>query len=116
MRFLMNDLGLNTDRETLKRVLEHAVPKTYQDMIIVYVSVEGYQQGEFIEKNYVKTMYPKVIQGIEWTAIQVSTASGVCAVIDLMMGQANEYRGFVYQEQFKLADLLSNRFGQYFGE
>jgi hypothetical protein len=37
----MNDLKLNEDRETLKRILERAIPKTYQDTVIVYVSVDG---------------------------------------------------------------------------
>lgn len=41
MRFLMNDLKLNQDRDTLKRILENAIPKTYQDMVLVYVTVEG---------------------------------------------------------------------------
>ncbi len=37
MRLLMNDLKLNEDRDTLKRILERAIPKTYQDIVIVYV-------------------------------------------------------------------------------
>ena len=114
MRFLMNDLKLNEDRETLKRVLERAIPKTYQDIVIVYVSVEGMKQGELTEKSYVKKIYPTTIRGLEWSAIQVSTASGVCAVVDLVMGQANEFRGFVLQEKFTLEQVISNRFGQYY--
>ncbi|HFL3390160.1 TPA: saccharopine dehydrogenase family protein, partial [Legionella pneumophila] len=84
MRFLMNDLRLNEDRGTLKRILENAIPKTYQDIVIVYVTVEGIKQGELTEKSYVKKIYPEVIRGLEWSAIQVSTASGVCAVVDLV--------------------------------
>ncbi|MDP3560571.1 MAG: saccharopine dehydrogenase C-terminal domain-containing protein [Legionellaceae bacterium] len=116
MRFLMNDLKLNDDRDTLKRILERAIPKTRQDMILVYVSVSGIKHGELIEKNYVKKLYPKLIRGIEWSAIQVSTSSGVCAVVDLMLTKSNKYRGLITQKTFKLADVLANRFGQYFGE
>lgn len=114
MRLLMNDLRLNEDRPTLKRILERAIPKTYQDIVIVYVTVEGIKQGELTEKSYVKKIYPENIRGLEWSAIQVSTASGICAVVDLVMGQANEYQGLVLQEKFKLADVLENRFGQYY--
>ncbi|RUQ85183.1 saccharopine dehydrogenase family protein [Legionella septentrionalis] len=114
MRFLMNDLKLNEDRATLKRILEKAIPKTYQDMVMVYVTVEGIKDGELTEKSYVKKVYPQTIQGIEWSAIQVSTASGVCSVVDLVLGQANEYRGLILQEKFKLNDVLNNRFGQYY--
>lgn len=98
MRFLMNDLRLNEDRGTLKRILENAIPKTYQDIVIVYVTVEGIKQGELTEKSYVKKIYPEVIRGLEWSAIQVSTASGVCAVVDLVLGQGNEYKGLILQE------------------
>jgi saccharopine dehydrogenase-like NADP-dependent oxidoreductase len=111
MRLLMNDLKLNDDRETLKRILERAVPKTYQDIVIVYVTVEGIKGGELSEKSYVKKVYPATIRGLEWSAIQVSTASGVCAVVDLVLGQANEYHGLLLQENFSLSDVLNNRFG-----
>lgn len=114
MKFLMNDLRLNEDRGTLKRILENAIPKTYQDLVIVYVTVEGMKRGELTEKNYVKKIYPQVIAGLEWSAIQVSTASGVCAVVDLVLGQANEYKGLVYQENFQLSAVLENRFGRYY--
>lgn len=114
MRFLMNDLRLNDDRATLRRVLENAIPKTRQDIVIVYVSVEGILNGELTEKSYLKKIFPMEIAGLEWSAIQVSTASGVCAVVDLVLGQANEYRGFVLQEKFALEAVLANRFGKYY--
>lgn len=114
MRLLMNDLRLNEDRATLKRILEQAIPKTYQDIVIVYVTVEGKKHGVLTEKSYVKKIYPVTIRGLEWSAIQVSTASGVCAVVDLVLGQANEYKGLVLQENFSLAAVLENRFGQYY--
>ena len=53
MRLLMNDLKLNHDRGTLKRILENAVPQTLQDVVIVYVAVAGRQEGELREENYV---------------------------------------------------------------
>ena len=63
MRLLMNDLKLNSDRATLKRVLEHAVPQTLQDVVIVYAAVAGKQDGELREENYVNKVYPQVIAG-----------------------------------------------------
>lgn len=114
MRLLMNDLKLNSDRETLKRILERAIPKTYQDIVVVYVAVEGLKKGELIEDSFIKKIYPEEIHGLKWSAIQVSTASGVCAVVDLILGQVNEYQGLVLQENFKLTDVISNRFGRYY--
>jgi saccharopine dehydrogenase-like NADP-dependent oxidoreductase len=114
IKFLMNDLKLNHDRATLKTILENAIPKTYEDVVVVYVSVEGKINGVLTEKNYLKKVYPVEIRGIQWSAIQITTASGIAAVVDMVLGQANEHRGLILQEKFKLKDLLSNRFGQYY--
>lgn len=114
MRFLMNDLNLNQDRSTLRRILENALPKTTQDVALVYVSVTGKQENELIEENYVKKFYPKKLHGHIWSAIQLTTASAICAVLDLVVTQEGKYKGLVKQEQFSLYELTNNRFGQYF--
>src|SRR5580700_11483575 len=85
MRLLMNDLKLNHDRATLKRVLENAVPQTLQDVVIVYAAVTGKQEGELREENYVNKIYPQVIAGRLWSAIQVTTAAGITAVVDSVL-------------------------------
>jgi saccharopine dehydrogenase-like NADP-dependent oxidoreductase len=114
MRLLMNDLKLNQDRGTLKRVLENAVPQTLQDVVIVYAAVTGKQDGQLREENYVNKIYPQVIAGRLWSAIQVSTAAGITAVVDLVLAHPALYHGFVAQEQFRLADIVANRFGRYY--
>ncbi|HEY8540666.1 MAG TPA: saccharopine dehydrogenase C-terminal domain-containing protein [Steroidobacteraceae bacterium] len=116
MRLLMNDLKLNHDRATLKRILENAVPQTLQDVVVIYVAVTGTQDGELREENYVNKVYPQVIAGRLWSAIQVTTASGICAVADLVLQSGGRYRGFVRQEDFSLTDVLENRFGKYYAE
>ena len=114
MRLLMNDLKLNHDRVTLKRILENAVPQTLQDVVIVYVAVTGTQDGQLREENYVNKIYPQVIAGRLWSAIQVTTAAGITAVVDLVLESKGRYSGFVAQEQFRLTDILANRFGRYY--
>ena len=114
MRLLMNDLKLNSDRATLKRVLEHAVPQTLQDVVIVYAAVAGKQDGELREENYVNKIYPQMIAGRLWSAIQVTTAAGITAVVDLVLANPRKFSGFVAQEQFDLPAILANRFGQYY--
>lgn len=112
MRLLMNDLKLNQDRATLKRILENAVPQTLQDVVIVYAAVTGSQDGELREENYVNKIYPQIIAKRLWSAIQVTTAAGITAVIDLVLAAPDRYRGFVAQENFRLTDILANRFGR----
>jgi len=114
VRLLMNDLKLNHDRATLKRVLENAVPQTLQDVVIVYAAVTGAQDGQLREENYVNKIYPQMIAGRLWSAIQVTTAAGISAVVDLVLAHPHQYHGFVAQEQFRLAEILANRFGRYY--
>jgi len=114
MRFLMNDLKLNDDRDTLKRILENCIPKTGQDVVLVYVSVTGKKDNIFMEENYVKKFYPKIINGIQWSSIQLTTASEICAALDIILNQPNQFKGLVKHEQFSLTELINNRFGQYY--
>jgi saccharopine dehydrogenase-like NADP-dependent oxidoreductase len=114
VHFLMQDLKLNRDRDTLKRILENAVPKTLQDVVLIYVSVAGKQRGELFEENYVKKIYPQKIVDRLWSAIQVTTASGLCAVADLVLQSTSPPKGFVTQEGIKFKDFLGNRFGRYY--
>jgi saccharopine dehydrogenase-like NADP-dependent oxidoreductase len=116
MRLLMNDLKLNQDRATLKRILENAVPQTLQDVVVIYAAVTGKQEGELREENYVNKVYPQMIAGRLWSAIQVTTASGICAVVDLVLSNPKHYQGFVRQEQFSLPSVLENRFGKRYAQ
>jgi saccharopine dehydrogenase-like NADP-dependent oxidoreductase len=114
IHLLMNDLKLNDDRETLKRILEKAVPKTLQDVVLIYTSVTGIRKGELFEENFVQKIYPHTIAGKAWSAIQVTTAAGMCSVVDLVFERPGQYRGFVTQETFDLPSILANRFGRFF--
>jgi len=116
MRILMNDLRMNEHRDELKLILERAVPRTVQDVVLVYVSVTGMQHGKFMEENYVNHIYPQQIAGKLWSAIQVTTSAGVCAVVDLVLKKPEAYKGPVKQEQFKLGEVLANRFGKAYAQ
>ena len=116
MQLLMNDLKLNQDRSTLKRILENAVPQTLQDVVIVYAAVTGRQDGELREENYVNKIYPQLIAGRLWSAIQVTTAAGICAVADIVVTHPQRYAGFIAQERFRLPEILQNRFGRYYSQ
>ncbi len=112
VRFLMNDLRLNDDRPNLKRILENAVPRTEQDVVLVYVSARGTRQSGFYEDTYVQAVYPDEIAGRRWSAIQITTASGITAVVDLVLARPDRYRGFLRQEDIDLETFLGNRFGR----
>lgn len=114
IKLLMIDLKLNDDRDTLKRVLEDAIPKTLQDVVLIYVAVTGYKNGELFDENYVKKIYPETINGKLWSSIQVTTAAGICGVVDIVLNNIKKYHGFVTQEQISLDEFVANRFGKYY--
>ena len=54
------------------------------------------------------------LDGRWFTAIQITTAAGICGAVDLLLGGKLPNRGFVKQEQVPLPAFLQNRFGRYY--
>jgi saccharopine dehydrogenase-like NADP-dependent oxidoreductase len=109
---LVNELRLSERRHILKDVLETAIPMTMQDVVLIFVSVSGMKDGRLMQETYAKKVYNKQIGDKVWSAIQVTTASGICAMVDLMREGKLPASGFVRQEQASLDDFLANRFGR----
>ena len=117
MRVLLNDLQLRHRREVLKDILEKAVPATLQDVVIVFVTVTGERGGRRVQETYARKIYGQTVAGVERTAIQVTTAAGICAMLDLLVEGRLPAAGFRRQEEVALPDILANRFGRiYAGE
>ncbi len=112
--FLVNDLRLSERRELLKDVLEQAVPITYQDLVVVFCAVTGWRKGRFVQKSEAKKIYRHTIDGEAWSAIQVTTAAAMCAVVDLHVAGRLPLSGFVKQEDVDYREFLSNRFGKHY--
>ena len=117
MRVLLNDLQLRRRREVLKDILENAVPATLQDVVIVFVTVTGERGGRHVQETYARKLYGQTVAGVERTAIQVTTAAGICAMLDLLVDGTLPGAGFRRQEEVPLPAFLANRFGRvYAGE
>jgi saccharopine dehydrogenase-like NADP-dependent oxidoreductase len=117
MRVLLNDLQLRRRREVLKDILENAVPATLQDVVIVFVTVTGQRNGRHVQDTYARKIYGRTIAGTDRTAIQVTTAAGICAMLDLLVQGHLPAAGFRRQEEVPLSVFLANRFGRvYAGE
>jgi saccharopine dehydrogenase-like NADP-dependent oxidoreductase len=112
MKALLNDLNLRNRRGVLKDILENAVPATLQDVVIVFVTASGIKQGRLMQETYVNRVLGQPIGGRMRSAIQVTTAGAVCAVLDLIAEGRLPRRGFIRQEDIALCDLLANRFGR----
>jgi len=116
MKVLLNDLRLRERRHVLKDLLENALPVTLQDVVIVFVTVSGQREGRLMQETYAHKVYSQVVDGVLRSAIQVTTASGICAVLDLLASGKLPAQGFVRQEEIALGDFLANRFGRAYAE
>jgi saccharopine dehydrogenase-like NADP-dependent oxidoreductase len=116
MKTLLNDLRLRERRHVLKDILENALPTTLQDVVIVFVTVSGQRDGHLTQETYAHKVYSQRINGELRSAIQITTASSICAVLDLLATGRLATRGFVKQEDIALADFLANRFGVAFAQ
>jgi saccharopine dehydrogenase-like NADP-dependent oxidoreductase len=114
VKMLVRDLRLGIRREILKDVLETAIPITYQDVVLIFVTVSGWQGGLLTQESTAKKIYAQEVGGKLMSAIQVTTAAGICAMCDLLVEGKLPQSGFVRQEEARLADFLANRFGAYY--
>jgi len=112
MRALLNDLRLRDRRDVLKDILEHAVPTTLQDVVIIFVTVSGRRNDQLVQETYASKIYSREVDGQILSAIQISTAAAICTVLDLLAAGQLPQRGFVRQEDIPLQAFLDNRFGQ----
>ena len=112
MRLLLEDLRLRDRRPLLKDVLETAVPITHQDVVLIFVTVAGQRDNRLTQESYARKVYAREIDGRLWSAIQLTTAAGICAMVDLHRMGLLPAQGFIRQEEARLPDFLANRFGK----
>jgi len=114
MKILLNDLGLGKRRELLKDVMETAIPMTLQDVVLVFVSVSGQRDGRLAQESFAQKIYAREVGGKLLSAIQLTTAAGICTMVDLLRTKQIANQGFVRQESIGLPAFLANPFGKYY--
>jgi saccharopine dehydrogenase-like NADP-dependent oxidoreductase len=114
VKMLVRDLqlGLLDRRSILKDVLEASIPITRQDVVLVFASVCGMREGRLEQETWAKKIYSQQVNGQLLSAIQLTTAAGICTMLDLVLQGRLPKKGLVRQEQARLTDFLSNRFGR----
>ncbi len=116
MKMLVNDLRLGDRRELFRDVLETAIPMTLQDVVLVFATVIGQRDGRLTQESHANKIYSRDIAGRRWSAIQVTTASAICAVLDLVRDGVLPDHGFLRQEDVPLDAFLANRFGSCYAQ
>jgi saccharopine dehydrogenase-like NADP-dependent oxidoreductase len=115
MQFLMFELGFNEDRDTLRKVFERSIPFTPQDKIVIRAEVQGLIGKRLVQKTYASVVYNAKVGKHHFGGIQITTAAGVCAPLDLILTEKiGKRKGMVRCEEISLPILLENEFGSYF--
>lgn len=96
IKFLKEELGLKSNFETYVKLFNENIPMTNQDVVYILIDVMGYDdQGQ---KN-IRQYHKKIKHNDDATAIQLSTAGGVMAVLDSWIkGDLDHFVGWVRQE------------------
>ena len=108
MKFLFNDLHLKKNKNVLEKLFDKEVPRTKNDVVIFFVKVIGLIDGVLQEKTYLRKIYGDD----KFSAIQLTTASGVCSVLKMFLDNKISDKGFIKQESISWKDFVENKFGQ----
>ncbi len=123
MKFLLQDLRLNVekvppnkhgrtfDRALAIDLLDHAVARTLQDVVVVFINAIGVKDGRREQINFRRSIHSTQMFGRVWPAIELTTAAGVCAMVDLHRQGKIRQKGLVRQEECSLATFNQTLFG-----
>ncbi|RVA21858.1 saccharopine dehydrogenase family protein, partial [Mesorhizobium sp. M7A.F.Ca.CA.004.11.2.1] len=84
--------------------------------VIVFVTVSGRKNGRLLQETYANKIYSRRIGDQVRSAIQITTASGICAVLDMLADGSLPATGFIKQEDIALDAFLANRFGRAYAQ
>ena len=108
MKFLLDDLNLKHNKKKFVDLFDQEVPYTTADVVVMLVSVIGKKDGQLLEKTWSKKIYGEDGH----SAIQRTTASGVCSVVTAYARSELTGEGFVSQESVDYKVFTNNKFGQ----
>lgn len=123
MKFLLQDLRLGEhnpapgkngrvyDRALAVDLLDHAIPRAAQDLVVVFINCIGVKDGQRRQVNFRRSVRATELFGRVWPAIELTTAAGVCAMVDLHRLGSLPQSGFVRQEQCDLKQFNETLFG-----
>lgn len=126
MKFLLQDLRLGVEhaspgpsgrqfnRQLAVDLLDHAIARTLQDVVIIFINGIGMREGGGATReqiNFKRAVHATEMFGRVWPAIELTTAAGVCAMVDLHRLGKLRQTGFIKQEECSLAVFNQSPFG-----
>ncbi|MFN0131353.1 MAG: saccharopine dehydrogenase NADP-binding domain-containing protein [Phycisphaerales bacterium] len=125
MKFLLQDLrlsaehaepgrrGVRFDRALAIDLLDQSIPKTVQDVVVVFINAIGTRAagGALEQANFMRSIRAVRMFGRVWPAIELTTAAGVCAMVDLHRLGKLRQTGLLRQEEIGLGEFNATTFG-----
>ena len=111
VQFLLEDLRLSTDRDTLKSIMRRAVPSTKQDVVLVFITVTGVKDGQLVQDVFTRKIFAKDVCGMHMSAIR-SRRPARCARCWICSAKEAAAERFHPAGKVSLKAFLSNRFGR----
>jgi saccharopine dehydrogenase-like NADP-dependent oxidoreductase len=127
MKFLLQDLRLGVehaapapsgrvfDRRLAMDLLDHAIARTLQDVVVIFINGIGMKRdGDATRReqiNFKRAIHATEMFGRVWPAIELTTAAGVCAMVDMHRLGRLPRTGFIRQEECPLEAFNQSLFG-----
>ena len=112
MKVLLEELQLKHDPETLKAIMRRASPAPCRTWCWCSSPSAACAAAAWCRRCFARKIFAERGEGAAaQSAIQITTAAGICAAVDLFREGALPQRGFIRQEQVPLPAFLANRFG-----
>ena len=112
MNFFLHELLMREDRERAGKILVHAKPPVGEDVVYIHASAEGWQNGQLVREEFVRTYNPITISGEVRRTIAWTTAASLCAVVEMVRDGDLPERGFIRQESISLERFLATANGR----
>lgn len=119
MKFLLKDLKFeHPDRQKqLVDLLDQNIPMTTQDMVLIMVSVSGQRRHSNDQLRYekltdVRKIPHQQLYNQELSAIQISTAASICAIVELWLSNHFQDKSFLHQEDVSYISFTQTQFGR----
>jgi saccharopine dehydrogenase-like NADP-dependent oxidoreductase len=124
MKFLLQDLRLGNehaaptakgrvfDRALAVDLLDQGIAATTQDVVVLFVNCIGIRNGRREQVNFKRAVKSRELWGRVWPAIELTTAVGVCGMVELHRTGKLPATGLVKQEQATVEMFGAMEFGR----
>ncbi len=110
IQFLIKALRLHEQPQSMRELLAPVFSRQEQDALWVRIECKGnsHQQSKIL--RFEQVIQPYIIEDYSFSALQISTAIGIGALVDVIISDSSQYKGLIAQESMDFNTWLTNRF------